>query len=95
MTIDGPYRQALGHRQSHSSFRPGTRGRTGPSVDGSSHGPQRDSLDLENWSAVGRSAEALRELPDGSSEITSQTFMRWLLVLQGDIQYNYWKNGGG
>ena len=71
MVMDGPHRQAMGHRQSHSPFRPRTRGRTRPSVDRSTHGPQRDSLDLANRSAVGRSAEALRELPDGSSTIST------------------------
>ena len=69
--MDGPYRQAMGHRQNHPSTRSSERGRPWPSVDRSAHQSQRYSLDLENRCAVGGPARTIRELPDGSSKIST------------------------
>jgi transposase len=69
--MDGPHRQAMGHRQNHPSTRSSKGRRTRPSVDGPAHHSQRDSLGLANRSAVGGFAEAIRELSDGSSTVST------------------------
>ena len=68
MVMDGPHRQAMGHRQNHPSTRSRERGRSRPTVDRSAYHAQRDPLDPANRSAVGGSAKAIRELSDGSSK---------------------------
>ena len=67
--MDGPHRQAMGHRQSHPSSRPSKGRRSRPSVDGPTHRSQWDSLDLANRSAVGGFAKAIWEPSNGSSEV--------------------------
>ncbi len=69
--MEGPHRQAMGHRQNYFSTRSRERGRSWPPVDGSAHRSQRDTLDLANWCAVGGPAGTIRELPDGSSTVSS------------------------
>jgi hypothetical protein len=62
--MEGPHRQAMGHRQNYFSTRSRERGRSWPPVDGSAHRSQRDTLDLANWCAedlLVALAEDLRE----------------------------------
>lgn len=69
--MDGPHRQAMGHRQNHPSTRSSERGRSRQAVDGSAHQSQRNTLDLANRCALGGPARAIRELSDGSSTIST------------------------
>ena len=66
--MDGPHRQAMGHRQNHPSTRSSERGRSRPTVDRPANSTQRNPLDFANRSALGGSAEAVWELSDGSSK---------------------------
>ncbi len=68
MIMDGPHRQAMGHRQNHPSTRSRERGRSRPTVDRPANSTQWDPLDLAKRSALGGSAEAIWELSDGSSK---------------------------
>jgi transposase len=71
MIMDGPHRQAMGHRENHPSTRSRKGGRTRPSVDGSANQSQRDTLDLADRSAVGGPSGTIWELPDGSSTVST------------------------
>ena len=78
MIMDGPYRQAMGHRKKHPSGGPDSRRWARPPVDGSAHRSQRCSLDSTDGSTVGGSARALRKLQNGSSKVSTMARARIL-----------------
>lgn len=69
--MDGPYRQAMGHRQKHPSggSRSGRWQRT--SMDGSPRCVEWNSLDSSHRSAVGRPAGEIRKSQDSSSAVST------------------------
>lgn len=78
MIIDGPHRQAMGHRKKHPSRRSGSRRWARPPVDGSAHRSQWSSLDSPDWCTVGGPARALRKLQDSSSKVSTMARTRVL-----------------